>query len=165
MKYKTIKIRKVGGGTRLQKVQVMASGKYKFVKNSKKTKSYSKPKKTRKVKTMARKRRYYRKKSKVKGMFTGVGRYVGPVVYGALRGRMSDFINNTKIAQSIPNSAYTDEALMFGSLVIASKLGVGRSGILRSIISHGKTIELSRIGQTIGEQGFSLGAPKNNSLF
>jgi len=31
---KTIKIKKVGGGTRLQKVKVLASGKYKFVKNT-----------------------------------------------------------------------------------------------------------------------------------
>ena len=31
--YKTIRIKKRGGGTRLQRVQVLASGKYKFVKN------------------------------------------------------------------------------------------------------------------------------------
>ena len=31
---KTIKIKKAGGGTRLQKVKVLASGKYKFVKNT-----------------------------------------------------------------------------------------------------------------------------------
>ena len=31
---KTIRIKKPGGGTRLQKVQVLASGKYKFVKNT-----------------------------------------------------------------------------------------------------------------------------------
>ena len=31
---KTIKIKKRGGGTRLQKVKVLASGKYKFVKNT-----------------------------------------------------------------------------------------------------------------------------------
>ena len=31
---KTIRIKKAGGGTRLQKVKVLASGKYKFVKNT-----------------------------------------------------------------------------------------------------------------------------------
>ena len=36
-KYKTIRIKKAGGGTRLQRVQVLASGKYKFVKNSTKS--------------------------------------------------------------------------------------------------------------------------------
>jgi len=34
-KYKTIRIKKSNGGTRLQKVMVLASGKYRFVKNSK----------------------------------------------------------------------------------------------------------------------------------
>ena len=32
--YKNIRIKKRGGGTRLQRVQVLASGKYKFVKNT-----------------------------------------------------------------------------------------------------------------------------------
>lgn len=32
-KFKNIKIKKKGGGTRTQRVQVLASGKYKFVKN------------------------------------------------------------------------------------------------------------------------------------
>ena len=34
MTYKNIRIKKRGGGTRLQRVQVLASGKYKFVKNT-----------------------------------------------------------------------------------------------------------------------------------
>jgi hypothetical protein len=49
-KYKTITLKKAGGGTRRQKVQVLASGKYKFVKNSTKTR-----------KTTTRKRRTTRK--------------------------------------------------------------------------------------------------------
>jgi len=48
--YKNIRIKKRGGGTRLQRVQVLASGKYKFVKNisksSKSTKSKTTKKKT-----------------------------------------------------------------------------------------------------------------------
>ncbi len=32
-KYKNIKVKKKGGGTRMQRVQVLKSGKYKFVKN------------------------------------------------------------------------------------------------------------------------------------
>ena len=36
MPIKTIRIRKAGGGTRLQKVEVLKSGKYKFVKNTRK---------------------------------------------------------------------------------------------------------------------------------
>ena len=43
MTFKNIKIKKRGGGTRLQRVQVLASGKYKFVKNlTKSVKSSSK---------------------------------------------------------------------------------------------------------------------------
>ena len=38
-KFKTIRIKKRGGGTRLQKAQVLKSGKLKFVKNSTKSKS------------------------------------------------------------------------------------------------------------------------------
>ena len=59
-KYKNIRIKKAGGGTRLQKVQVLASGKYKFVKNNTKTRK-TKPK-TRKFTT--RKRRTTRRGDK-----------------------------------------------------------------------------------------------------
>ena len=41
MPIKTIRIRKAGGGTRLQKVEVLKSGKYKFVKNGKKTRKFT----------------------------------------------------------------------------------------------------------------------------
>ncbi len=73
-KYKTIRIKKAGGGSRLQKVQVLASGKYKFVKNSTKSRKTTtkRRKSTRKgmVRKTARraytgiKRRVKRRKSK-----------------------------------------------------------------------------------------------------
>jgi len=44
VKFKNIRIKKRGGGTRTQRVQVLASGKYKFVKNVGRS---SKPRKTR----------------------------------------------------------------------------------------------------------------------
>ena len=59
--YKNIRIPKRGGGTRLQRVQVLASGKYKFVKNvggrttKKKKSGSSKP--TKKVTKTAKKKR------------------------------------------------------------------------------------------------------------
>ncbi len=43
--YKNIRIKKRGGGTRLQRVQVLASGKYKFVKNLTKSSNKSTTKK------------------------------------------------------------------------------------------------------------------------
>lgn len=59
-KFKNIRIAKPGGGKRTQRVQVLASGKYKFVKNLKKSKSSnpSSKKKTRKVRRkVARKKK------------------------------------------------------------------------------------------------------------
>lgn len=44
--YKNIRIKKRGGGSRLQRVQVLASGKYKFVKNLTKSSSKSTSKKS-----------------------------------------------------------------------------------------------------------------------
>lgn len=44
MSYKNIRIAKRGGGTRLQRVRVLASGKYRFVKNLTKSKSSKKSK-------------------------------------------------------------------------------------------------------------------------
>ena len=49
--FKTIRIKKRGGGTRLQRVQVLASGKYKFVKNLGKGKG-----KTRKTRSASKKK-------------------------------------------------------------------------------------------------------------
>ena len=87
---KQIRIPKRGGGSRLQKVKVLASGKYKFVSNEA-TKSKAKKSKSRKAtsKTKPRKRKYKmtrRKKSRKKnfkvplatvlGLAAG---FVGPV--------------------------------------------------------------------------------------
>jgi len=59
--FKNIKVKMKGGKSRMQRVQVLASGKYKFVKNLTKSKTSSNPrpskKKTRKVRKMAKKRR------------------------------------------------------------------------------------------------------------
>ena len=57
--YKNIKIKMKGGKSRMQRVQVLASGKYKFVKNLTKSKSSnpkSSKKKTGKVKKMAKRK-------------------------------------------------------------------------------------------------------------
>jgi hypothetical protein len=66
VKTKTIRIKKKGGGTRLQRVQVLASGKYKFVKNPTRKASRSRPKKTTKRRrnpSMARRRRSRKSRS------------------------------------------------------------------------------------------------------
>jgi hypothetical protein len=59
VKFKNISVPKRGGGTRLQRVQVLANGKYKFVKNTgRKTRNRPKSQKKR----SARKRRVVRKR-------------------------------------------------------------------------------------------------------
>jgi len=63
--YKNIRIKKPGGGTRLQRVKVLANGKYRFVKNT----TRSTPKKrrsTRTTRTRTRTRRTYNPKRKVR---------------------------------------------------------------------------------------------------
>jgi len=58
--YKNIRLKKRGGGTRLQRVQVLASGKYKFVKNiSKSSTKTTKKKSGSKKMTTNRKRRQF----------------------------------------------------------------------------------------------------------
>jgi len=60
--YKNIRIKKRGGGTRLQRVQVLASGKYKFVKNlvSGKTKTTKKRSGSSKVSNVGNKGKMFR---------------------------------------------------------------------------------------------------------
>ena len=55
--YKNIRIKKRGGGTRLQRVQVLASGKYKFVKNISKSSTSKTTKKKSGSKKMATNRK------------------------------------------------------------------------------------------------------------
>lgn len=96
MTFKTITVKKRGGGTRRQKVKVLASGKYKFVKNSStssrkstKRKSSSKRrsvkrviKKTVKVTHMARRRRSTRRSSKSSGLVGSLKRFAKPAAIG-----------------------------------------------------------------------------------
>ena len=71
VKTKTIRIKKAGGGTRLQRVQVLKSGKFKFIKNTsqaRKTTSIRRAtgqKKTRSATTMAKKKRSFKRSSRM----------------------------------------------------------------------------------------------------
>jgi len=77
-KYKNIKIPKRGGGTRLQRVQVLASGKYKFVKNLVKSRSRS----SRKTQTTKRKKKRNNPK---KGGNRRMGRNLQATIFKWLR--------------------------------------------------------------------------------
>jgi len=91
VKYKTIRIKKKGGGTRLQRVQVLPSGKYKFVKNklswsTKLTKTSKKN--TRRKTKVARKR-----KSRRSRKFTiPIAPIAGIVASPAVRSTITDAI-------------------------------------------------------------------------
>ena len=82
MTFKNIKIKKRGGGTRLQRVEVLASGKYKFVKNlTKSVKSLSK----KAVKTISKrkvKRKLAKKKNRRKSQMTIPLAIVAPLAAG-----------------------------------------------------------------------------------
>jgi hypothetical protein len=81
--YKNIRIKKKGGGTRIQRVQVLASGKYKFVKN---TGSKSNRKASSKTKTKRRTNRVAReKKRRSSRSFTLPLAVLGGVVAGIAR--------------------------------------------------------------------------------
>lgn len=100
-------------------------------------------------------------------MLSGIGRYLGPIGYGAIREKISMWVNSTGVASSFPGGPYKDELVMFTTLFVVGKLGLGKTGILRSVISHGKTIELARIGETLGKTGLGLGTStsSNGGLF
>jgi len=76
MTFKNIRIKKKGGGSRLQRVKVLASGKYKFVKNLTKSKSRTTKSKT---KTKRRKTNVVRRKKR-RG-----GKSLQPTVFKYLR--------------------------------------------------------------------------------
>lgn len=116
---KTIKIKKAGGGTRLQKVKVLASGKYKFVKNTVKgavrktrkvgrlayTKVKSKPrKKTNKPKTT---RSPVAKKSLKSKIFGGIlGKVAIALGASALAGYATSMVAPQFTAFAKPVAAY-----------------------------------------------------------
>lgn len=67
VRFKNIRVKKKGGGSRLQRVKVLASGKYKFVKNLTKRKS---PRKSTKKKTSRKVKKMGKKKSRRRRQFT-----------------------------------------------------------------------------------------------
>ncbi len=113
MKTKTIRIKKKGGGTRLQRVQVLASGKYRFMKNPSKSrttrgggsrsKSKTKRKNVRRVKNTMAKRRGRRRRSRssftlpiapIAGLAAGMAEPIGKALGGDLEGAIAGLTFN-----------------------------------------------------------------------
>lgn len=149
MKTKTITMKKPGGGTRKQKVQVLASGKYKFIKNNPGRKSNRKRnpsnKKNRRRNRVANKNKKRRHNNNLVGTtmkFVRIGALLGPGAFAM----MQNVSNTRKITLAlryytgfdIESGIYRFEDLATGWLPYLSSVMVTRgiqkvSGILRRI--------------------------------
>lgn len=98
VKFKNIRIKMKGGKSRLQKVKVLASGKYKFVKNvksrSKKLTKSSKKTKRRKTNLARRKRRRGRRKftipiAPIVGLAAGMAEPIDAAINGDIQGAIN----------------------------------------------------------------------------
>lgn len=92
MTFKTITLKKKGGGTRRQRVKILASGKYKFVKNPKKgakskSRSESTAKPKRRKKTVARKKRRSRRSRQMTVPLAVVVPAITPLAMPAMYGK------------------------------------------------------------------------------
>ena len=138
---KTIKIKKKGGGTRLQKVKVLASGKYKFVKNTTKgmvrktravgRRAFEKPKskprkKTNKPKTT---RRSVAKKSLKSKIFGGT---LGKVALGVGAGSIAGYAANMVAPQFAPFARPVAAYIAAGPIGLIADLALNQ-GLLQQI--------------------------------
>ena len=108
--YKNIRIKMKNGKTRLQRVQVLSSGKYKFVKNTgKKRTRTSKPKvRTRRMRSVAKKKSYSTRAKGIIGKYgmTGIAEdmaigYVGSQVLMGMGYPLESALPMTRIAQGL----------------------------------------------------------------
>lgn len=140
--YKNIRVKKRGGGSRLQRVKVLASGKYKFVKNLKAKKSKSSNprssrKKARKVKRKVAKKKRRRSSgmtiplAPVAGLMAGIAGGQSPG-YSPLNLVMAGDFENAANALSMN---YTGYSLMDGSFDI-KRLGVGVLPLVIGALVH-----------------------------
>jgi len=113
-----------GGGSRLQRVRVFASGKYKFVKNL--TKSKSKPSAKAKTKT----RRTTKTISKQKG--GRGGRIIGNVGWkGMLAGTLGLTLVKIVVRKFAPvGEKYIDGLALLGTGIVGKATGIGTAHLL-----------------------------------
>jgi len=112
-KYKNIRIKKKGGGTRLQRVQVLASGKYKFVKNTGTAKT-SKRKSTKRKSTKNKKTRGKRmaKSKKKKGNGFSITGLIRGGMYGGTLAAPSLIFYSQRIKAGVPATEAVGETLL-----------------------------------------------------
>jgi len=165
-KYKNITIKKRSGGTRKQRVMVLATGKYKFVKNKKTgSRSLFKRKIKGRSRIMVKKKRKSSKK-KTSAVWKIIS---GALLYGAAREYVSTKIapvSNKLFGQYLGD--YTDEAGMLGLsyLLIKGKIPfVNKIAVVKDAAKVGLGIEAARIGEGLVRGGLGLGGSETGSIF
>jgi len=130
MAYKNIRIRMKGGKTRLQRVRVLKSGKYRFVKNigSRSRKLTGKVKKTTRKVGRKMARRYRRKRRRGARKFTlpiaplvGLGVGIAPAIKDVMDGNIDMAVNKLKYSYLglTPDNKFKVEGLMSGLVPLA----------------------------------------------
>jgi len=115
------------------------------------------------TKVAKRRTRRTRAKKQNNSMLKGLTGMAGNIVYGAGRQYVSDFIANSELGQKLPVTEFTDEAIMLGLNWGARKMGLGKSGVMHSILRAQKTVEQARIGQTLSDMFLRKMQNKNNN--
>ena len=108
---------------------------------------------------MAKKKRTSTRRKSTKVVGLDLGKMAGPVVYGALRSKISNML--APVTAKVPLGAISDEVVMYGAGALAKKFAVKRAGPVRNIINDGQKIELAMIGSEIANGNVNLGFLSN----
>jgi len=125
-------------------------------KKTKTKKTRTATKKITKVRTVAKKRRTYRKSKKQSSSMMGgfVGKLMKkaiPVVYGFGRDKVSDMIANSQLGKKLPVFDLMDEATLLGINAVATKLGARKNPIVRRGLQAMEDIELASVGRELSD--------------
>lgn len=158
--FKNISIKKKGGGTRKQRVQVLASGKYKFVKNVKSSGSAG---------TRSKRRKGNKRMAKSKKRGGGGRKILGTIGFKGLIASVASLailrIGLKKVAPQVPGE-YVDSAAMMGAGVVGkvAKIGtahmlapgivLGASKLIEDLVTTGGLVNLPGVGAS--PRGYDL---------
>lgn len=118
---------------------------------SKKTRKATK--RTAKVRTVAKKKRSYKKKTAKPSMmntFAGkVAKKLIPVAYGFGRDKVSDWIAESQLGKKLPVFDLIDEATMLGINFGLTKFGARKNPLARRALQAMEDIELASVGREL----------------
>ena len=165
-KFRNIRVRKAGGGSRIQRAMVLKSGKLRFVKTITKRRSspqtHSRRKTSRRSTTMARRRKTSSRRRKGAFGLRGLGgKVVAGIGYGIVRQPLSTLTRQIPIP--IVGGLGDEVAL----LAVSAFLSTQTKGIIRQIGNAGVYIESHNIGRNLGGGllgGGTTSGPANNLI-